>query len=683
MKRTKEIEIEYQKELDRMGVTIHPKFLGAETLLCPLAAYTSSQRLAMYANHRAQFAMMIQCEFPHIFSGYEHECHSRSFSPDKRDGDVVVTAVIPKHTTPVHGGHPSYYNTVIGTSFDTNEIVIFEMNEYPDKNHNFGYHYDFPIGLPQTGSFISADETLTYPSSYSKIGPEVGINANVLFASFPETSEDPVVISDELADRMSYLTLKEYSFKVGEGDVVRNIYGDNDDYVGFPNIGDKVSHDGILSAIRRGLEMRDISDYTSNALNSPQLHDTNFLAEPGSMVIDIDVDVPSKILRQSVSAEFDQLNQYANAKLHYYTKVHTVITKLQEDGYTLSPMANVLLTEAVSRLAENSTNRRSQYKFSHKQETLNYYYVRILLLTENKAAIGNKLTGRHGEKGIISKIVPKSQMPRNEYGIYADIIMHPPSPCNRLNTGQYIEHHILGCAEYIVNQARAHQLGDEKAMYAYFIGFLKDINPKYSAGIYENTKSNIHEFVDSVLVDGFYINIPPFSNLPLDQIYGAMEDKYGYKPTPITFEFDGYPITTTNDAVIGGKYIFLMDSTPQKQITGSSIGYVSQFNTPTKIKGSSSKLSNLISKTPLRVGEDETSIFNMMCGIDVLSRVQQLYANSPKGSEKMGMTLLTADKPSNIDAIDISNDELIRSNSQVGIANHMLGLAGIKHIKGE
>lgn len=67
-----------------------------------------------------------------------------------------------------------------------------------------------------------------------------------------------------------------------------------------------------------------------------------------------------------------------------------------------------------------------------------------------KVVVGDKLAGRHGNKGVISKIVPSSDMPYMADGTVVDIIISPLSVLSRMNLGQLLEAH-LGLAESKLN----------------------------------------------------------------------------------------------------------------------------------------------------------------------------------------------------------------------------------------
>lgn len=59
-----------------------------------------------------------------------------------------------------------------------------------------------------------------------------------------------------------------------------------------------------------------------------------------------------------------------------------------------------------------------------------------------KVVVGDKLAGRHGNKGVISKIVPQADMPHLPDGIPTDIIISPLSVLSRMNLGQLLEAHL-------------------------------------------------------------------------------------------------------------------------------------------------------------------------------------------------------------------------------------------------
>ena len=68
--------------------------------------------------------------------------------------------------------------------------------------------------------------------------------------------------------------------------------------------------------------------------------------------------------------------------------------------------------------------------------------VRVYVATKRKIAEGDKLAGRHGNKGVISRIVPEEDMPFLEDGTPVDVILNPLGVPSRMNIGQILETHI-------------------------------------------------------------------------------------------------------------------------------------------------------------------------------------------------------------------------------------------------
>ena len=86
----------------------------------------------------------------------------------------------------------------------------------------------------------------------------------------------------------------------------------------------------------------------------------------------------------------------------------------------------------------------------HKLEPGIIKRIEVDIATMRKIQAGDKLAGRHGNKGVISKIVPEEQMPFLEDGMPVDIILNPLSVASRMNIGQILETH-LGLAAKKLN----------------------------------------------------------------------------------------------------------------------------------------------------------------------------------------------------------------------------------------
>jgi len=72
---------------------------------------------------------------------------------------------------------------------------------------------------------------------------------------------------------------------------------------------------------------------------------------------------------------------------------------------------------------------------------------KVYVATKRKIAIGDKLSGRHGNKGVIAKILPEEDMPYLADGTPVDIILNPLGVPSRMNVGQILEAHLGWAAE--------------------------------------------------------------------------------------------------------------------------------------------------------------------------------------------------------------------------------------------
>jgi DNA-directed RNA polymerase subunit beta len=80
--------------------------------------------------------------------------------------------------------------------------------------------------------------------------------------------------------------------------------------------------------------------------------------------------------------------------------------------------------------------------------------VKVYIAMKRKLSVGDKMAGRHGNKGVISRILPEEDMPYLPDGTPADIVLNPLGVPSRMNVGQILETH-LGWA--------AHELGKQVA----------------------------------------------------------------------------------------------------------------------------------------------------------------------------------------------------------------------------
>jgi DNA-directed RNA polymerase subunit beta len=90
--------------------------------------------------------------------------------------------------------------------------------------------------------------------------------------------------------------------------------------------------------------------------------------------------------------------------------------------------------------------------------------VKVFVAIKRKLQVGDKMAGRHGNKGVISRILPEEDMPYLEDGTPVDVVLNPLGVPSRMNVGQILEAHLGWAARSLGQQiddlVRTHQDGD-------------------------------------------------------------------------------------------------------------------------------------------------------------------------------------------------------------------------------
>ena len=68
--------------------------------------------------------------------------------------------------------------------------------------------------------------------------------------------------------------------------------------------------------------------------------------------------------------------------------------------------------------------------------------VKVYVAIKRKLSVGDKMAGRHGNKGVLSRILPEEDMPFFTDGTPVDIILNPLGVPSRMNVGQILETHL-------------------------------------------------------------------------------------------------------------------------------------------------------------------------------------------------------------------------------------------------
>ena len=288
-----------------------------------------------------------------------------------------------------------------GTVVDVDaETIVVETkdgrDEYPltkfmRSNQGTLIHQKPIVGL---GDKVKADQVLADGSSTD--AGELALGANLLVAFMPFEGynfEDAIVISERLVkdDVLSSIHIHEYeidarSTKLGDEEITRDIPNRSEESLaqlderGIVRIGAEVGSGDLL-----------VGKVTPKG-------ETELTAE-------------EKLIRAIFKEKAREVRDTSLKVPHGEGgKVIDVKTFSREAGDDLSPGVNEL--------------------------------VRVYVAKKRKIAEGDKLAGRHGNKGVISKIVPEEDMPCLEDGRPVDVVLNPLGVPSRMNIGQILETHL-------------------------------------------------------------------------------------------------------------------------------------------------------------------------------------------------------------------------------------------------
>ena len=136
--------------------------------------------------------------------------------------------------------------------------------------------------------------------------------------------------------------------------------------------------------------------------------------------------------------------------------------------------------------------------------------VKVFVAVKRRLMPGDKMAGRHGNKGVVSKIVPVEDMPYMENGKPVDIVLNPLGVPSRMNVGQILETHLGWSCSELGDQIKAYLKNFENE-FEKLKNKLKDI---YGAEYYSNlisklSKKEVFELVENIS-NGIPIGTPVF-----------------------------------------------------------------------------------------------------------------------------------------------------------------------------
>jgi DNA-directed RNA polymerase beta subunit len=602
-------------------------FLGKDVLT--LANKINSSRNIMFNSHLEQSVVLKEPDFPRVFTNYENEVGRYSSSYFKSKKNQKIIAKIAKFSK-----YPdrSYVLVVKG---DDGEYDIIERKLGEKLTEGYCYlNVNDNIDSKKKGDTIKQDEVLFHSTSFdSDMNYRYGINAKTLYLIENNTIEDAIWCSESFKKRMTSYYMEEVEVNINNNDILCNLYGtDKDEYKAFPNIGEHTDNQILVSRRRINYEHALFDLQNENLKNVNYNVDTVFYSD--GQLIDIDIFCNQDIEKIEKYFYNKQIVDYLKMQNQYYESIVKVLEPIIEGKNKYTENLSYLY-----RRAKDVLNPEVQWK-NDKSDFDNIVIV-FRILHENTLHDGSKVTGRFGNKGVISKFVPDDQMPVTEYGDRVDIVLNALGVVNRLNPAQLYELELNFISDNIVRKMKETKSLTDKAKMLFDYIMLVNENQaremmKYFKGLDKQGKIN---FIKETEEKGIYLHQPPFwGNVTFDKL----SQIYDYYPwiEPYKVYINGKEMR--NRLVIGDEYILKMKHEPKGKFSTRSTSYVNMKGIPSKSLNYK-KNQILYSTTPIRLGEMEIDNLLLTQDPDEVVRMASMYSSSEANRHELIEQLLTED----------------------------------------
>ena len=164
--------------------------------------------------------------------------------------------------------------------------------------------------------------------------------------------------------------------------------------------------------------------------------------------------------------------------------------------------------------------------------------VKVFVAIKRKLQVGDKMAGRHGNKGVISRILPEEDMPYLEDGTPVDVVLNPLGVPSRMNVGQILEAHLGWAARSLGHQIdemlRLHREDGDSLRRR-----LKDfLNTKEATDLIEGAKDPEVVKLAEKYREGIHIASPVFDGAAEEEIFNLLR-KAGLPATGQVTLYDG------------------------------------------------------------------------------------------------------------------------------------------------
>lgn len=554
----------------------------------------STVRSIMGSRHGSQRVVLINPEFPIVFTGAENVFGKRSswnIVVDKKSNDPYEVMKVIRKFKEVKDSPVCYILRNINTG-KFKAIVLKPVVNLTEK-YGFRMEHNFEKQHIKVGDIVPADFTVSQSSSYVNDNYCAGRNIRMAYVVLPDVTEDALIISDYAAEVLKYNMVDKVEFEISKDAFLLNNYGDTTTYKPFPDIGERIRNNTICSIRENSF----ISSVTESRI--PHIIDKNIYSN--GIVVDIDIFT-------NVEVENERFNFYLNQIREYYQEIFDYIHPIVSQDPTQDEINLTDIYEQAQKFLNTST--------WVTKESIVDTLMRFWVLQPKDIHIGQKVVGRYGNKSVIAKIIPRHLMPKTDDGRPIDMLCNALSVPNRIISFATYESTMTFQAErlhqHIINMANNGATHDE--IMDLVIRFESIYKPSFAQEAERLYRDDPDRMIRDILNNGIRIYIPPLSDVNIrDAILKADEEfKDIFKPYKVYTKLRHRWVELEGEYKVGYQYTWVLKQEPSKALSAISTGRTTNYDLPVKTKRYNKHLRHY-SDNPVKFGEYDS--YNLLIGV--------------------------------------------------------------------
>lgn len=595
-------------------------------------AYNNSMRSVMFTSHLKQFVNLDNPDFPGFFTNGENVVGKHSSGYKETKHDTTIFRKVAKYGDLI----PEPYMYVLFVYDEKKKRYdVWYRKDSENLTEMFGYNYNNEVidGLGE-GDFVPKGTVVYKSNSYDEtMNYGYGKNVQMLYTLDPYTSEDACVVSESLAQSMNSVEINTISIGINQNDYLLNLYGDKRRYKPFPDLGEYAI--GEVAAKRTLFTNQLLTDFKDSALT--QIQDSDVCYYKSGKVIDISIYCNNPDLESNPFNE--QILKYLHSQTKYYQEIKDICEEIIDSGADYSHELDYLYKRACAFL-DTESKWKDDTVFSN-------LLIEITVKTEVPLQIGQKLTGRYGNKSVISQIRPDDEMPYyyddNGNKITIQLLFNVLAIINRTTAFPMYEISI----NYICNKFRAKisKTRSLKEQEKLLFGIIEDFNERQAAEmkkVYNKLSTEEKRaYIKDCIDDRIYIHQNPmWETKPIFFRLLDIYKKYDFlTPYDIYINKWGRDIKLLNPAFIGEMYIIKLKQTSRKGFSVRGTGSINNKGLPER-SYKNKLFTERTSSTPIRFGEFETLNFSIGIIPEDIQLFHLMYRTSVKGRRELAEQLL-------------------------------------------